>query len=711
MAEIAPETHVAHKTGVVLPQAPPGYEILGVAGRGGMARVYRARHIKLGRTVALKMLPADAEESLAARFIEEARSAARVQHPQVAAIYEVGDDDQQPFFAMEFANGGTLAQHLAGRPQPPKEAVALVAGLARAVQHCHDHGIIHRDLKPANVLLVEEADAVTYKISDFGLAKRLDDDKGLTKTGEILGTPAYMAPEQASGVFKESGPATDIYALGAMLYECLTGRPPFDGTDAMDIVLQVLSDEPLRPCQLQPTLPRDLETICLKCLEKSPRRRYATARDLAEDLERWLAGEPIQARPAGFTERIWKWARRRPWQATALAAGVLLLAGSFTAAILLEARARQISKAKNETEQQIELAFRALDKLCFNTSSRMLELPRGDTLFLEMLDQTDNTLSEMDALKPNNLRVREFQAESRFKLGELESSVGRQERARSAYEKSIRLFDGLLAKLPQSRRYQANRGRAIMGLAMAARREGKAADAERLEKEAFAITDQLLFEPSATGREEEHVLWLASTSARIRARAALERQDPKMLEYLQTSVDAHRRLAAALPDDAQAKIQTLSAELIAASVQVLTNDLPGAEKTLREAKESSPARVGEPQAIARLRTLVLRELARVFRQRENLAAAEVEYEVALIAMRKLSTDSPEILTIRLDLARTQAEFAITLRLAGKEAVARKQLKDAESVVRELLVRESANKDFAEQLAYIEKLLGENAEPR
>ena len=710
MPEFEHETHAAAKTASALPPAPPGYEILGIAGRGGMARVYRARHLKLSRTVALKMLPTDAEESLTARFIEEARASAGLHHPQVAAIFDVGCYDNQYYFAMEFANGGTLAQRLAGRPRPAREAVALMAGLARAVQHCHDHGIIHRDLKPANVLLVEEGDSVSYKISDFGLAKRLDDDKGLTKTGEIMGTPAYMAPEQASGVFKEVGPAADVYSLGAMLYECLTGRPPFDGTDAMDIVLQVLSDEPLRPRQLQSTLPRDLETICLKCLEKSPRRRYASALALAEDLERWLNGEPIKARPAGITERIWKWTRRRPWQATALAAGVLLLIGSVTAAVLLDARARQIAKAKQETEQQLMVVLQAVDKLGFETSQRILELPHGDALFLEVLDQTNSTLKKMEELKPNDLRIREFQAESQFKLGDLEYSVGRQEKSRAAYEESIRILDALLAKAPQERRYRANRGRAVMGLAMASRRDGKTSEAERLEKEAFGIADELMSEPAGNSLDEEHVLWLVSTAARIRARSAVERQDPKMLELLQKSVDAHRRLATALPDDVQAKIQTLSAELIAASVQVLTDDLPRAEKTLREAKKSALESPGEPLALVRLRGLVLTELARVYRRRDNLPAAEGEYQAALEVLRALTLTSPEILSLRLELARTETEFARTLLLTGKKEPAEKQLKNAKVIVQDLLQKEPANRDYADQLAEIEWLLVERSKP-
>ncbi len=225
-----------------------------------------------------------------------------------------------PFFSLEFCPGGSLEKRLAGTPLPPKEAAALVETLARAMQAAHEKGVIHRDLKPANVLLAEDG---TPKVTDFGLAKKLD-EAGQTATGAVMGTPSYMAPEQAGGRGKALGPACDVYALGAILYECLTGRPPFRGPSAMDTVLQVVSDEPVPPRQLQGKTPRDLETICLKCLRKEPGRRYASARALADDLRRFLKDQPIQARRVTAVERAWRWGRRNR-AVTALAAAVALL--------------------------------------------------------------------------------------------------------------------------------------------------------------------------------------------------------------------------------------------------------------------------------------------------------------------------------------------------------------------------------------------------
>jgi WD40 repeat protein len=328
----------------------PGYEILGELGRGGMGVVYKARQLALRRLVALKMLLADSHThgTQLARFRAEADVLARLQHPHIVQIYEVGEHNGRPFLALEYLDGGTLASRLGGTPLPPLEAARLLLTLAQAVQAAHQLGIVHRDLKPANVLLqitdprlqVEQAlgnaataspidwQAVTPKITDFGLAKQLITEQGHTRTGDVVGTPSYMAPEQARGEGKNVGPAADIYALGAILYELLSGRPPFKGASAMDTMLQVLSGEPVAPSRLQPKVPRDLETICLKCLEKHPARRYPGAADLAEDLRRFVAGEPIRARPISAPERVFKWVRRRPAVAALLAAVVAVgLAG------------------------------------------------------------------------------------------------------------------------------------------------------------------------------------------------------------------------------------------------------------------------------------------------------------------------------------------------------------------------------------------------
>ncbi len=300
----------------------PGYEVLRELGRGGMGVVYQARQLGFNRLVALKMLLSGVYggDDERARFRIEAEAVARLQHPNIVQVHEVGEHDGKPFFSMEFCPGGGLDRKLSGAPLSPAEAARLVETLAGAMQLAHSRNIVHRDLKPANILLTADG---APKITDFGLAKTLDGDGGQTRTGAVMGTPRYMAPEQASGKTHSVGPAADVYALGAILYECLTGLPPFRGDSVLETLEQVRTREPTSLCQLRRGTPRDLETICLKCLRKEPERRYASAEALAEDLRRWREGKPIAARAVGGVERAVKWVRRHA-VASALAAAVLL---------------------------------------------------------------------------------------------------------------------------------------------------------------------------------------------------------------------------------------------------------------------------------------------------------------------------------------------------------------------------------------------------
>jgi WD40 repeat protein len=301
----------------------PGYQILTELGRGGMGVVYQAHDLALNRMVALKMALAGGHAGAAelARFRTEAEAIARLQHPHIVQIYEVGEHEGLPFLSLEYCPGGSLADQLDGTPLLPERAAQLVETLARAVEAAHQKGIVHRDLKPANVLLSEDSQP---KLTDFGLAKKLG-EAGQTASGAIVGTPSYMAPEQTGGQAKAIGPATDVYALGTILYELLTGRPPFKAATAMDTMLQVIADEPVAVRTLQPQVPADLETICHKCLHKRPAQRYGRAAALAEDLRRFRAGEPVAARPVGRAERAWRWCRRHPARAGLLASTAVLL--------------------------------------------------------------------------------------------------------------------------------------------------------------------------------------------------------------------------------------------------------------------------------------------------------------------------------------------------------------------------------------------------
>ncbi len=340
-----------------LPQID-GYDVESILGRGGMGVVYRAKHQKLNRLVALKMLLAGpyASPQAVARFVRESRAVAELQHPHIVQVHDVGEVDGRPFFTMEFVEGKTLAEDLAGVPQSARRAAEFVAVLAEAIHLVHTKGIIHRDLKPANILLTEES---VPKIADFGLARHVDGDPQLTMSDARVGTPSYMAPEQALGKLGIVGPPVDIYALGAILYELLTGRPPFRAETAIETERQVITVEAAPPSRLNANIPRDLETICLKCLQKDPHRRYGSAAELADDLHHFLNGQPILARPVGIVERAWRWAARNRPVAAALAGVaallVLIVAGSLWAAAhfrKLEGEHRILAQEKSDLADQ-----------------------------------------------------------------------------------------------------------------------------------------------------------------------------------------------------------------------------------------------------------------------------------------------------------------------------------------------------------------------
>jgi serine/threonine protein kinase/tetratricopeptide (TPR) repeat protein len=335
-----------------VPQSVAGYEVLGVLGRGAMGVVYKARQRGLQRLVALKMILSGehASELDLARFRAEANAVAQLQHPGIVQIYEVGEDARRPFFSLEFVDGEALDKKIQGTPMAPAQAADLVQKMAEAMAYAHQHGVVHRDLKPANVLMMLDG---TPKIGDFGLAKRIDENEsGLTRTGVVMGTPSYMSPEQAEARADDVGPLSDVYSLGAILYDLLTGRPPFRGTSVMDTLQQLRTREPVPPVQLQPGVPHDLETICLKCLQKEGAKRYASATELAADLKRFLNGEPIHARPVSRAERLWRWCRRNPGKAAASAAavlGILIYALSVSVlAGLLNVQKEEAVSARND---------------------------------------------------------------------------------------------------------------------------------------------------------------------------------------------------------------------------------------------------------------------------------------------------------------------------------------------------------------------------
>jgi tetratricopeptide (TPR) repeat protein/tRNA A-37 threonylcarbamoyl transferase component Bud32 len=466
------------------------YELQEEIGHGGMGVVFKTWDRCLGRVVAVKMLRTGdaAGEKERKRFHGEARAVARLQHPNIVQIYEVGEAAGQPFFVLEFVEGQSLAQRLDGTPFPARQAAALVEVLARAMHCAHANGVIHRDLKPSNVLLALTPEGCVPKITDFGLAK-LTDISGETRSEAVVGTPSYMAPEQAEGKMAAIDPRTDVYGLGAILYELLTGRPPFRAESQLQTLKQVVESEPARPRLLNPAVPRDLETICLKCLEKEPQGRYASAGELADDLGRWLRGVPVQARCVGPLGRLWRLCRRKPVLAGLTAALILALAGGF-AGILDQWRkaeeARREAVASDEQGQQLVAELIRAGPVAL----LQVRFAKGASN-IDPLLKAEAYCERLLAKQPQNLEVRIALTNVRGNLGTLYSQRGKAAETLACFRKASDLWEPLVREDPRNPDYRVWLATTQHWLGARAKEKGEFAQAMRSLEQADAYWEEL----------------------------------------------------------------------------------------------------------------------------------------------------------------------------------------------------------------------------
>ncbi len=443
----------------------PGYEVLELLGRGGMGVVYRARQQALNRLVALKMIldGTHSGDRQISRFRIEAEVIARLEHPNIVHIHEIGEHEGRPFLALEYVPGGTLERGLAGTPLPVDRAVALVETLARAIQHAHERGVVHRDLKPANVLLTAAGEP---KIADFGLAKILAGDSRQTESGALVGTPSYMAPEQVDGTLSAIGTGTDIYALGAVFYDVLTGRPPFRAESPMATMMQVRGSDVVRPRQLRPGLPRDLETICLKCLEKDPHRRYPSAQAMAEDLLRFREGRPIVARPVPGWERAWLWARRQKALAAGILLGVLALLALGAGGILHNLQLRRLNirlassnlaldAARSSAEQSAREALSAITKMLVRVADqRLSSVPEAEPVRRALLNEALLELEPLRQRNPADPAIRLEMGRAHLGIAAIHKTLGEYTQAAGQCRQAAAIFDTLLSEHPGVQAYQ-----------------------------------------------------------------------------------------------------------------------------------------------------------------------------------------------------------------------------------------------------------------
>lgn len=491
------------------------YRLLDLLGSGGMGAVYKARDARLKRVVALKMILAGprADRERLVRFRREAELVSRLRHANIVQIFDIGEHEGRPYYTMELIEGGSLAGRLARGPLASRAAAELIELLARAVNHAHENGVLHRDLKPANVLLQPLGGGgpkwpsdpgpsildCRPLITDFGLAKPLLDEQKLsadqydTESGAILGTPGYMAPEQATGGRQGVGPAADVYALGAILYEALTGRPPFRAATALETLDQVRSQEPVPVLRLQPSVPRDIETICLKCLAKDPRRRYASAVDLAADVRRFLTGEPIQARPVSARERLLKWTRRKPALAALIAVCAIMLAGAASGVLVYNARLRaaagEARRQQRRADEHYRSARETLNHMLRRLESRRLgELPQLKDLERELMqDALEFYLKALEDQQNPDPKVRFDTAVACRRAADIQQRLGQADAAKSNYRRVLELIEGLPAEDRNSRESRFLAGGCYNNLGLLANNTAQWDEAERYHQRALGV--------------------------------------------------------------------------------------------------------------------------------------------------------------------------------------------------------------------------------
>jgi tetratricopeptide (TPR) repeat protein/tRNA A-37 threonylcarbamoyl transferase component Bud32 len=529
-------------TEITSPRRINDYEILGEIARGGMGVVYKARHRRLNRLVALKMILAGsfAAPAEVARFLREAESIARLDHPNLVPIYEIGEYEGQPFFAMKLIEGEDLSRHIKDFVERPRAAAELLRTIARAVHYAHQRGLLHRDLKPGNILLDKDGQP---HVTDFGLAKRVADieqaeqptiarpcadtleenpaDPPLTRTGTAVGTPSYMAPEQALGKQADLTTAADVYSLGAILYELLTGQPPFRARSALETLGEALAREPDRPSVRNPRVSRDLETICLKCLEKEPARRYSSAAALADDLDRYLSGEPIEARPITRAERLVRWVRRQPVIAGLLAALFLSLSLGLALIAWKWREADANFRAMDEARQKADANYRAMDTQRALAVKHLAEaqrqkeraektlhqvrqivedfsiglggdgkrdLPGFQLLRRDALDKSIKYYEELLKEGPSSRELQTDLAMSYFQRGKLQLDLGSPSAARGDYERALEILRRLQRENPADPLPRDKLARTLINYALLQRGEGQSRQA----LESYAEAETLL---------------------------------------------------------------------------------------------------------------------------------------------------------------------------------------------------------------------------
>jgi serine/threonine-protein kinase len=721
-----------------------------------MGVVYRARQEGLQRVVALKMIlnGAYAGPEERARFRTEAEAVARLDHSHIVQIHEVGEAAGRPYFSLEYVEGGSLADALRGVPLPGRQAVELVVPLARAMDYAHQQGVIHRDLKPANVLLTRDG---LPKITDFGLAKRLRDEPEAargsdhTPSGAILGTPSYMAPEQATGKVRQLGPAADVYSLGAILYELVTGRPPFQAASPADTLLRVIAEEPVAPRRLQPKVPRDLETICLKCLEKDPPKRYATAHALADDLQRFLNGEPIQARPVGLWVHAVKAARRRPALTGLLgvsaAATVALLIGGAIYNARLEAALQEARAERVRAEESFQQARQAVDDYFTRVSeSRLLQVPGMQPLRQELLEDALKYYQNFIRQRGDDPALAAELARAYYRVGRIHSWIGSMADALADQRQGRALWEKLVKENPTSTPFRVGLAQCCGGIAWLQAKTPQRAEALESYQQVRSLWQDLvrenpnelsfqtrlatvchdianlqaaldqqieaaqsyqqalaILQPAADKNRDAPVVqeYLARLYADIATRRFEQGQLPEALQLYQQAQAIKQKLVATNPADSQYRDLLANTVRSIGLVQVRSGKRAEALRSFEEARVLWQELADKHPEVSQYQERLAHaydSLGGLHWQNKQGAEALCYFHQAHAIQEKLVDRNRDVIRLREDLGLSCNHLGQVYRATAKPAEALRYYQQACAIRKQLLQDEPTNRRFQSELA-------------
>ena len=668
-----------------------GYELLGAHARGGTAVVHKARHRRLNRLAAIKTIgvgrqvsPLDLE-----RFRNEAETLGSLSHPNIVPVYEVAEHDGRLFLFMPYLEGGSLADNIASYRDDPRKTAKLVATVARAIDHAHRHGILHRDMKPSNILLDRSGQP---HVSDFGLALRLDMDSDLTVTGAIVGTPSFMAPEQAQGRRSALTTSTDVHGLSAVLYTLLTGQPPFRGETTLDTIEMVRNTAPTSPRMLNPRLDRDLDTICLKCLEKEPQARYGSALALADDLERWLAGEPIAARPISPMAVGWRWARRNPLVASLITSvAALFVAGIFGVLIsnfVLERKNAEVIRQRDIARTQQRLARQAVDTFFTNQVENWLRFkPAMEEKQVELLDAALRYYEEIARADDSDPTARDDVARAALRMGNIRVLLNRIDMAESAFGRAIAVCESRIRTEPIATSTHAIKVEALIDLANAHRkRMDKDGDqkAERLHRQAIELCQAAAEQP-----ENAEFRYLMARAYSGLANILHTNGDKHAVECAQHAVDLSAELCSRFPREPKYLEHLGVSQLQLGRILYLTGrqkdafpHLQSARATYDQLLTASPS---DPEYRG-AQAAALHSLALILHERGDLKEAEMAYRGAIELRERLAADFPAFPENRLNLVKHYMMLAALLdgtrRFDNAEEFQQKGVQVAEALVQD-----------------------------